>query len=127
MQCKCIFVVCYNYRFQATVEVLRQISAEMFAKRIHAGLPPHLMFLDEHTLSAVPSTSGNFMETAALPRKFVVRASELAALMQNTGIGQETKKEGASGYKWRGHGWNICDATLIQSFQRQQEDIKQVS
>lgn len=29
-------------------------------------------------------------------------------------------------YKWKGHGWMICDDQLIQSFDKPQEEIRQV-
>jgi len=100
-----------------------------FAKRINAGLNPHSGFLEEgqmDLLSTIPSSSSNLIENAAhLPRDFHLRLTELTALMQSSGIGQE-KKRASSEFKWRGHGWTHCDFELLQSFQRQQDEVKQV-
>uniref|UniRef100_A0A183BQZ3 Histone-lysine N-methyltransferase n=1 Tax=Globodera pallida TaxID=36090 RepID=A0A183BQZ3_GLOPA len=105
-----------------TLATLRQISADMFAKRINAGLPPHSMFLNEHTIAAVQATAGNFMESAVAQREFVIKSSELSALIQNM---EKKREEAKGGFKWRGFGWNICDTTLIQSFKRQYDGAKQ--
>lgn len=80
------------------------------------------MFLNEQTLSVVPSSASGFhAENASLQREFVVRASELPTLIQNE-YEKRKKEEAKAGYKWRGRGWNVCDLALVQSFQHQSEN-----
>ncbi|KAL3091354.1 hypothetical protein niasHS_007147 [Heterodera schachtii] len=141
-----------RYVDNVTLETLRQISADNFAKRINAGFTPQAKFLGEqqqHSSGAAASasivqtatTSGANSTTtlttatvtidggaAVAQREFLIKSSELPALLM---IQQSMEKKRVAqalhdgGFKWRGFGWNICDTTLVQSFRRQYDGTKQ--
>ena len=99
------------------MEILRQISVDNFAKRINAGLNPQGFSEDNlNLISNVPSG-----EDGNIPREFKIKSSELPALIQ-----AEKEKLDKKDYKWRGHGWTRCDFELLNSFNRQQDEVKRV-
>lgn len=64
------------------------------------------------------------LEAIRQPREQIIRASELPNLMQNI----ENKSQFIKGeYKWKGHSWMVADSNLIQSFQKPQDDVRQVN
>uniref|UniRef100_A0A915CUC2 Histone-lysine N-methyltransferase n=1 Tax=Ditylenchus dipsaci TaxID=166011 RepID=A0A915CUC2_9BILA len=121
-----------------TIEKLRQISADSFAKKIHQG-----QFDSDHRLdlktsffaqtSALQSpfedsvkledcTESNILELIRQPREQIVRAADLPALVQSIeNLNAAIKGE----YKWKGHSWMVCDSSLIDSFQRPHDEVRQ--
>jgi hypothetical protein len=116
-------VILFDTILKETFGILREISVENFTKRINAGQTLNSGNFDMLSSISIP-LSACTIENAHLPREFHIRSAELSTVIQNSGIGQE-KKTG-SNYKWRGHGWVKCDLDLINSFQLQQNEIKQV-
>ncbi|KAI1731709.1 PHD-finger domain-containing protein [Ditylenchus destructor] len=117
-----------------TMEKLRQISTDNFVKQIHRGVfnpenrsDAKLSFLSQSNVPASPIGSSlkeeydeeSLLEAMRQPREQLLRASDLAVLLQL----KENENAAAKGeYKWKGHSWMVVDTKLLQSFQRQNYD-----
>lgn len=64
--------------------------------------------------------SDNLLELMRQPREQVIRACDLPAIVQSI----ESQNQAVKGeYKWRGHSWMVCDMSLLQSFQRNVDEV----
>lgn len=85
-------------------------------------LSPNKVALKDKEQNLLESDLAIF-EAMRQPREQIIRASELFNFLQNVENKKPVKKDE---YKWKGHSWMIADSNLIQSFQRPQDDVRQV-
>nr|CAD2208147.1 unnamed protein product [Meloidogyne enterolobii] len=104
---------------EETLEILRQASVDNFAKKINNGG-------GDQQGGGGGGTEENCGELLDLnlPRELRLKCSELATLIQAEKDKKEKNLMNKKIFKWRGHGWTRCDVELINSFNKQQEEIK---